>query len=66
MLVLTCSSSDAIIKMGSNRTESILEAISADVNEQYPPGESWRIIFFIAIFLLSKLPLLHLAPFLLI
>lgn len=55
MLVLTCSSSAAITKIGSNRTESILEAISAEVNEQYPPGEGWRIIFFVAIFLLSKL-----------
>ena len=60
MLLLSCSSSSAIAKMGSNRTDMILEAISSQVNEQYPPGEGWKIIFFVAVFLLSELLLCYL------
>jgi hypothetical protein len=41
--------------MESNHTDMILEAISSEVNEQYPPGEGWTIIFFVAVFLLSEL-----------
>ncbi len=55
MLLLSCSASSTIIEMGSNQTELILEAISSEVNEQYPPGEGWKIIFFVAVFLLSEL-----------
>jgi hypothetical protein len=59
MLLLSSSSSSPTIiaKMGfTNQTDNtILEAISSEVNEQYPPGEGWKIIFFVAVFLLSEL-----------
>lgn len=55
MLVLSCCNSSAIIKLLPNRPEMILEAISTEVSEQNPPGEGWRIIFFVAVFLLSEL-----------
>jgi len=55
MLLLSCSASSTIAEMGSNQTDIILEAISSKVYEQYPPGEGWKIIFFVAVFLLSEL-----------
>lgn len=56
MLVLSSSSSAVITQMtGMNATEGILEAITDEVDGQNPPGDGWRICFFIAVFLLSKL-----------
>jgi hypothetical protein len=55
MLLLSCSASSTIAEMGSNQTDLILEAISSQVYEQYPPSEGWKIIFFVAVFLLSEL-----------
>lgn len=55
MLLLSCSASSTIAEMGSNQTDLILEAISSQVYEQYPPIEGWKIIFFVAVFLLSEL-----------
>ncbi|EFX87951.1 hypothetical protein DAPPUDRAFT_311404 [Daphnia pulex] len=53
MLLLSCSASSTIAEMGSNQTDLILEAISSQVYEQYPPSEGWKIIFFVAVFLLT-------------